>query len=156
MVNLSTHSTTCMASSLQMKSKYKELFHELGGPSKSGLSDPASRTYVLGHHVTDTLYVRRNCLLLQAFEPLLCWSPVLHTASSLVSLTSSVIENKGVLWTLCESPHPGLGLLPLQGSLDTYWLENGSIHLIVPDQNVGTLSLVCCCLQCLEHIQSQG
>lgn len=56
---------------------------------------------------------------------------------------------------LREGPHPGLRLLQLQGSLDTYWLESDSIHLIVPDQNVGTVPLVCC-LQCLEHIQSQG
>lgn len=146
MVNLSTHRTTCIASSLQKKSKYKELFHGLGGPSKSGLSDLASRTYVLGHYVAITLYVRRTYSL----NLLLYWSPVFHTAFSLVSLTSSVIENKGIPWTLCESPHPGLCLLQLQGSLDTY-----CIHLIVPDQNVGMVSLVCC-LQCLEHIQSQG
>lgn len=89
MVYLFTHSTTCMASSLQKKSKYKKLFHGLGGPSKSSISDLASRTYVLGHHVTITLYVRRTCLLLQDFEPF-----VILVSSFPPSILSSLIDFK--------------------------------------------------------------
>lgn len=161
-VNLSTHSTTSMANLLQKKWKYKELFHGMGGPSKFDLSDLASRTHVLGHHVTITLYVHRTYLLLQAFEAF-----VILVSSFPHSILSSLIDFK-CYWKQRHPLNP-LWKSPPWSTSDASprflghlltWEWQYSPHCPWPppphDQNVGTVSLVCCCLQWLEHIQSQG
>lgn len=97
MVNLSTYTTTCMARLLQKKSKYKDLFH-----GWVDLQNLTSQTQHLGC-MSLAIMGQSPCMFAKpapSFKPLnllLYLSPVFHTAFSLVSLTSSVIEDKGIL-----------------------------------------------------------